>query len=354
MHLLLILHPDDKPCSPDDYNKYVTAEIPRPSQTSLFNTITQSMKHGPCGTANPNSPCMDQGQCTKNYPKTFSETTEQSPDGYPIYRRRDNGEEIDKNGVLLDNRWVVPYNPHLAAKYQAHINVEICSTVTAVKHLYKYVYKGQDRIMASIQEPNENNAVNEIHRFIDARYISPGEATLRLFHYDLNSRSPAIQRLAVHLPNQQSIVFTPGSAQEALDRAKDTTLTAWFQANKMYPEARNILYHEFPEHYTWNKSPATWTPRKRMFAIGRMYTASPAQGERYYLRLLLLHIPGCTCFEDLRRQENGDVAPTFKMAAVLRGYLEDDREWDTCLQEAKATAHPKQIRNLFAIILIFC
>ncbi|XP_064641930.1 ATP-dependent DNA helicase pif1-like [Lineus longissimus] len=48
------------------------------------------------------------------------------------------------------------------------------------------------------------------------------------------------------------------------------------------------------------------------------------------------------------------MAPTFKSVAVLRGYLEDDTEWHTCLEEAALSRQPKQMRSLFATILIFC
>ena len=60
-----------------------------------------------------------------------------------MYHRRDNGAHVVKKKVALDNRWVVPYNIYLVTKYDAHINVEICTTVTVVKYLYKYVYKGK-------------------------------------------------------------------------------------------------------------------------------------------------------------------------------------------------------------------
>ena len=106
------------------------------------------MMHGPCGVANPNSPCMEGGKCTKKFPKDFTEVTMEC-DGYPQYRRRDDGKYVMKNGVPLDNRHIVPYNPYLSKKYNAHINVEICSTINSCKYLYKYVYKGPD--MASVQ-----------------------------------------------------------------------------------------------------------------------------------------------------------------------------------------------------------
>jgi hypothetical protein len=54
-------------------------------------------------------------------------------------------------GFIFDNRWVVPYNPYLTMPYQCHINVEVCSSITTVKYLYKYVYKGHDRALAVVQ-----------------------------------------------------------------------------------------------------------------------------------------------------------------------------------------------------------
>jgi hypothetical protein len=42
---------------------------------------------------------------------------------------------VVKNGVSLDNRWVVPYNPALLNKFQAHINVEWCNKTYLIKYL---------------------------------------------------------------------------------------------------------------------------------------------------------------------------------------------------------------------------
>ncbi len=43
----------------------------------------------------------------------------------------------------------VPYNRHFSAKYNAHINVEYCKSIKAVKYLNKYLCKGADRAQAS-------------------------------------------------------------------------------------------------------------------------------------------------------------------------------------------------------------
>jgi hypothetical protein len=70
--------------------------------------------------------------------------------GYPIYQRKDMGRTILVHGVELENRWVVPHTVHLSIKYDAHINVEVCNNIRAVKYLFKYVYKGHDHATAEI------------------------------------------------------------------------------------------------------------------------------------------------------------------------------------------------------------
>ena len=83
---------------------------------------------------------MSNVSCSKQFPKTISTITTTTKDGYPLYRRRDDSRTLEVAGMKLDNRWVVPYNPYLLFRFNAHINVEICSTVSTVKYLYKYVY----------------------------------------------------------------------------------------------------------------------------------------------------------------------------------------------------------------------
>ena len=76
------------------------------------------MVHGPCGHLNQSSPCMVDGSCSKNFPKQFCQNTVASDNGYPKYRRRDNGRTVSVKNVDLDNRWIVPYNAWLSKKVQ--------------------------------------------------------------------------------------------------------------------------------------------------------------------------------------------------------------------------------------------
>ena len=189
--------------------------------------------HGPCGKLNPKAPCTNaDGICEKRYPRELTDHTMAGNDSYPIYRRRPSDEDnhdrfmITNKNILLDNGWTVPHNLFLATKFNCHINVEIVSTVKAVKYLYKYVYKGPDRCTVEL------GPVDEIKDYVDARYVSPPEAAWRLFGFDLYENKPAVYRLEVHTPDRQSVVFEDDEAAEDVQaRAleKSTSLLGYFE-----------------------------------------------------------------------------------------------------------------------------
>jgi len=94
------------------------------------------------------------------------EETRQGNDSYPEYRRCfDEPISINRN-VTVDNRWMVPYTPWLLLKYDCHINVEVCSSIKSIKYLYKYVYKGQDRVAMEI---HKGLIIDEVQQYLDAR-----------------------------------------------------------------------------------------------------------------------------------------------------------------------------------------
>ncbi|XP_077222666.1 uncharacterized protein LOC143856351 [Tasmannia lanceolata] len=260
-HLLLVLEKGSKMLSPDEYDNIVCAELPdENSEPILFERVVKQMMHGPCGNLRTSSPCMIDGQCKFHYPRAFCETTKQEKDDYATYHRRCNGRQVYIRNQYLDNKWVVPYNPYLLKRYNCHINVEICSSIKAVKYLYKYIYKGHDKVAMQIVENEAEAVVDEIHSFQNARWVSPPEAIWRIYAFDLYKIHPSVINLQLHLPNEQLITYWQNQKlsellkQEHLTR---TMLTEYFNMNIVVVDAKKYLYHEFSEHYVWMKEVAS-------------------------------------------------------------------------------------------------
>ena len=91
-HILLIVHPEDFPRYADDYDRFVRAEISdQDTESRLYKFTIKHNMHGLCGQLNPQSPRMEDENCSKKFPKEFIERTEHSKDGYPMYKRFNNG-----------------------------------------------------------------------------------------------------------------------------------------------------------------------------------------------------------------------------------------------------------------------
>ncbi|XP_074336915.1 uncharacterized protein LOC141674090 [Apium graveolens] len=116
-HILIWLHPDDRPKTTDQIDSMVSAEIPDPDIDPLrYNIVSNYMIHGPCGSNNPKSPCMVKGNCIKHFPKWYNSHTFFDECGFPVYKRMRTGITIKKKGVNLDNCFVVPFNRDLLEK----------------------------------------------------------------------------------------------------------------------------------------------------------------------------------------------------------------------------------------------
>ena len=354
-HILIWLVTAAKIRTGDDIDSLISAEIPDPEASpELYRIVTTCMMHGPCGTANPNARCMVNGKCDKDFPKKFQPETAMEVNGYPLYKRSDNGRYVEKNGVPLDNRYVVPYCPYLSLKYNAHINVEACTSVKSIKYVFKYVYKGHDcaRVERGERDPNSND---EIKSFIDTRYVSAPESMWRLSGFEVCEQSSTIVRLDVHEELQQSVLFREGeNIDEVLERGCTTKLTDWFELNERDPSARQYLYTEIPKHYIWKNK--RWVKRKNKVGsqiISRIYSVTPKQRERFYLRMLLLHVRGARSFTELKTY-NDVRYDTYEQVCREKGLLNNDLEWQRTLEEACVRASPRQIRHLFVSILGTC
>ena len=81
---------------------------------------------------------------------------------------------------FFDNKIVVPYPMEWLVKFDCHINLEVCESTKAAKYVHKYIYKGPDH--ATVLTKGEN----EIHSYLDARYISSTQACHNIFEFAMH------------------------------------------------------------------------------------------------------------------------------------------------------------------------
>jgi hypothetical protein len=284
---------------------------------------------------------------------------------------------------------VVAYNRWLCRKYKCHINVEVCNSVKSIKYVYKYVYKGPDRAELRLERvevvdaphpppaagarPFHPRAVDsdEIKEYLEGRYLSASEAHWRLAGFPLHEMYPAVARLQVHLPGKNHVYFRDAaqlSAEDIKRISEGTTLLKWLDFNAEEkrkweaakeavrtanaqrrtpdpeppkPEALTTLYYEFPRIATFDRNKRIWSLRKKRQSfptVGRMYFVNPQEGERYYLRMLLLNSPGATSYEELRTTGQG-TPDEVSIAVLLRSSAGNCSENPTSCPLADAPRH---------------
>ncbi|CDF35745.1 ATP dependant DNA Helicase Pif1 [Chondrus crispus] len=296
--------------NPENVDRIISAEIPSPQDPELQEVVLKHMIHNPCGERNPTAVCMGGQYCRKRF-QNRSNTKPASPKVSGVSIERPSRIGRRQQSVVVDNSWVVPHSPLLLRSFACHLNVELCvSSVGGIKYLFKYV----------------------------------------LFSFDIVDRNPPVVRRSVRLPTHHTVYFEKGREQEAALRpASGTKLTEWFKANEKYPSARHIRYHKFPKYFMWKKKEAYDFSGTGANVVGRIYTVSPREGERYFLRLLLTQVPGATSFENLRNID-GEQCTSFRQACLRLGSLADDADWKHAIRDSFRSSFVP-LSHLFATIL---
>ncbi|KAE8257116.1 hypothetical protein A4X13_0g2570 [Tilletia indica] len=360
-HILITLAAKDKLRCAEDIDSVVCAELPCPvAEPDLHRHVLGQMIHGPC---TPAKPCMQDpdfpNQCSRRFPFAFQEETIADVDGYPLYRRRSGGVVVQQStsgGVrTIDSSWVVPYNPYLLKTFGCHMNVEVCSSIKAVKYLFKYIFKGPDRASIALA-PETVPARDEIAEYIDVRYVSPCEATYRLLELDLHGIAPSVMQLDIHLEGHHNVRFDPsdreGTAILINNDEKRTKLLAFFQLCASDPVGTaQLIYPDVPESYRWIGT--RWVRRIHASTaqVGRVYFVPQSAGPKFYLRLLLHHVQSPKSFADVRTYL-GIHYDTYREACEARGLLIDDAEWNYCLADAALLQPGAAMRRLYCSIIL--
>lgn len=99
IELLMFLHLPDQFLEASQIDEVICADLPTAETDpngELIKIVTSVMNYGHCENVNLHSPCMSNAgdglsKCIKHYPRNFFEETSIPENGYPLYRRRNNG-----------------------------------------------------------------------------------------------------------------------------------------------------------------------------------------------------------------------------------------------------------------------
>ncbi|XP_076045864.1 uncharacterized protein LOC143028110 [Oratosquilla oratoria] len=366
-HAHILLWMDDR-VTADTVSQFISAEIPdKNEEPRLYDVVTRCMIHGPCKGYDESQPCCQGknasfGKCGgKKFPKTCRSDLLFGNNGYPEYKRRSIGEggnsfkvTIKKEEKVIDNSWVVPYNPYLCLKYNAHINVECSNSIKCIAYVTKYVNKGCDRIL--FVNSIDGETVNKVKNFQEARFINANEATWKIFKFEIHKSYPPVMTLDLHLEGENEIFYDERSSERELEKRarKDTQLTVFFKLCSRNTFAASLLYHELPHHFVYNAKCLCWEERQGpTFSLGRIRAVTTTTVELFYLRLLLTHKPGPTSYEDLRTIE-GVMHPSYREAVKALGLSSDEETWKmTILEIINHTNDRYRLRETYASMLVF-
>jgi hypothetical protein len=191
------------------------------------------------------------------------------------------------------------------------------------------------------------------------------EAVWRLFGFLCHDRSHAVYDLEVHKEDDQKV--TVDARRELLPQVTkkvkaNTMLTGWFEINRRFQpdpndedqvDPRTLTYMQMGNSFVWTESKKKWTQRQRGHdkIVSRMYNVNPGNYELFYLRMLLQHVVGPTCFQDVRTFE-GVAYDTYRDACQARQLLRDDSEYIKVMEEVCKVMIPKELRRFFAQLLV--
>jgi hypothetical protein len=198
--------------------------------------------------------------------------------------------------------------------------------------------------------------LNEIQSYLSGRLLSCAEATFRILGLKLHQEWPAVERLDLHLPAHNMVVFNPMDDDMEHHLPSSTSkLLQWFVLNQRDESARPWRYVDIPEHFIWNAADRLWQRRvKKFMKVARLPSVSAHNAELQALRMILHVARGAQNFVDLLTF-NGHTYSTFRDAARAAGLLEDDGEAISMFYEmTRVGVSVTTLREQFCSILMHC
>ena len=338
----------------DHIDTIIKASLPL-NDHQLEQKVRRFMTHGRNHLTRETSRCRKGNKCIYGFPHRITPSTWIDEDGRVHYKR-----------LTEEDRWIAPHVPELIDELDCHIYVDVVFTVSVFTYLYKYLYKGPDRTLFHIGR-SDNETVDEIKDYIEARYLSAHEAAWRILGFHITSKTPSVSCLPIHLPEQNVAKYT-GSGTAS---TSTTSLLIRYFNRPSVPLFLNVKYCEYFKEYVlykWQEGEPLQAhefleepivgctrnkvvPRRVGAKVSRLKMVSPTAGELFYIRCLLAR-HAASSFADLRTID-GITHPSFHEAALALGLFNDENEGHFAMVDAIASfCTPSQLRFLFSRILL--
>lgn len=358
--------------SPSAIDAVVSAELPTDPTDRLLVEQHMMHKHPPADSRVLARYCQRETDgvrtCRFHYPHPVRSETTVDHGGRVLYRRRH-----EEDGM------VVPHCLPLLRALHCHINFEVANSSHLFQYIFKYIHKGPDRARYTVRAPGQ--AVDEIEEYWNARYLSAGEAAWRILGFHITRKYPAVTALPVHIPNttlHRQYTRSNDSNEDSLSLLEryfarphgtftttqghllafdELTYCEYFTLFRLV--SYNASYAHRANYFEEQHPPATRHAIRMHVVlrsastdhIARVRPVRPSEGERFYIRTLLLH-RAVRSFNDLLTIDNIQHS-TFQLAASALGLFAHANEGDLAMQEAiDMLSTPHQLRVLFAHLLI--
>ena len=156
----------------------------------------------------------------KSFFKQFNDQIDISKNTYSTYWSR-NDERVWQKTINdrifnFNNRNVVFNNFYLSRMFDVYINVEMCSMISMIKYIYKYVYKNGNHTTTIIWKN-----FNEIEHYYVGQYLNFLKTVWRIFEFHIYEEFSVVNVFSIHLKNEQIVYFSSNTFSQKLKKRKE-------------------------------------------------------------------------------------------------------------------------------------
>ena len=113
--------------------------------------------------------------------------------------------------------------------------MKICNAVRSIKYVMKYMHKGSDQAVFSVEGNTIEARFDEVKMFQTGCYIFTSEALWRIFEFPVHDHHLAVTHLDIHVENGQRVFLNEAtnSSGESSGSAQDKIVGILQAANVM-------------------------------------------------------------------------------------------------------------------------